>query len=117
MNIAPRSQEVVLKRTTDAAVTTNITTDYIDVMQDKTLGIQIYTSAADTLTCAATVEVSNFDPTLGYFDTFPVSTIAITADGSSSWNIADCGFKWVRVRLNVSAGTAKFAVVVVKKSI
>ena len=117
MNVQPRSQEQILKRPTDGAVSTNVTTDAICVIEDKTVGIQGVVTSASTLTCAATVEVSNFDPSLGHFDTYPVATIAITADGTFSWNIADCGFKWVRVRLNVSAGSAVFNVLAVKKSI
>lgn len=117
MNISPRSQEVTLKKSSDSAVSTNVVTDFMSIIEDKTVGLQIATSSSSSLTCTATVEVSNFDPSLELFDTFPVASISITADGVSSWNVADCGFKWMRVRLNVSAGSAKFTVVAVKKSI
>jgi hypothetical protein len=116
-NVQPRAQEFLLRKSTDGTVSTNIATGVIDVSHDKTIGIQGVVSSASTLTCTATVEVSNFSPDLDKFDTYPVASISLTADGTFSWNIADCGFKWIRVRLNVSAGSAVFDILGVKKSI
>jgi hypothetical protein len=85
------------------------------INQYRILGINIIVSAGSSTNFSAQVQVSNKPDDVNSWANFGAAQ-TLTSDGGYAFNLADCGFRAMRVVFTRSAGSATFEIIVQSKS-
>lgn len=92
------------------SISSNTATDEFESIAYFGCAVQVNVSSASSLTCELTLEASNDNEN---WCTIEDSAQSVTSNTPHMWQMWEAvPFKWLRVRINVSAGSAIFKVLV-----